>query len=330
MQSALFHHYGPPSALELGEIPLPSPKAGELLVRVKAVTVNRTDCALMQAQPFVNRFVTGLFRPTNPTPGSDFAGEIVAVADSQSPYKVGDRIFGLNDAGLHSHAEYLCVKEKAAISLMPSNATFEEAVACLEGAHYAINFLNKVKIKAGDKVLVNGATGGIGSALVQLLVTTGANITAVCKKEHFPLVKALGAHVLIDYTSTDFTQTSGRYHFVFDSVGKSSFGRCKPLLLPGGIYISSELGAYSQNLFYALLTPLTALFPGKKRRVVFPIPTGIRQNVGYIKTQLEAGLFRAVIDKTYAFTDIRQAYEHAASGQKIGSVVVQITDYTRL
>lgn len=324
MRAALFHKYGPPSSLKLGEVPLPTPKNGELLVRVRAVTVNRTDCGLTAGKPFINRLVTGLIRPANPIAGSDFAGEVVATGSENSAYKVGDRIFGLNDSGLHSHAEFLCISEKAAISLMPVNASFEEAVACLEGAHYAINFLNKVAVKPGNTVLVNGASGGIGSAMVQLLALTGAKITAVCHREQFPLVKSLGADELIDYSTSDFTQSPERFHFIFDAVGKSTFGLCKPLLLTGGIYISSELGPYTQNVLFALTTPISALLPGNKKRVVFPIPTGIRQNVAYIKTLIEAGHFRPVIDKIYAFTDIRMAYEYAASGQKIGNVVVRI------
>lgn len=327
MRAALFHNYGPPSSLKLGEIAVPVPKSGELLVKVRATTVNRTDCALIMAKPFVNRFVTGLWRPANPIPGSDFAGEVVAVTNENSAYKVGDRIFGLNDGGLHSHAEFLCISEKAAISPMPLNVGFEEAVACLEGAHYAINFVNKVAVKAGDQVLVNGASGGIGSALVQLLAQSGAEITAVCKKQQFPLLQTLGAHKLLDYENTDFTQSGDQYHFVFDAVGKSTFGACKPLLLQGGVYISSELGPWSQNLLFALTTALSAKLPGSKKRVIFPIPTGIRQNVAEMKTRIEAGHFRPVIDKIYAFEDIRQAYEHAGGGQKIGNVVVRMNEH---
>lgn len=324
MRAALHHKYGPPEVLQLGEAPMPTPKAGEILIRVAAVTVNRTDYALLLAQPFVSRFITGLWRPTHPIPGTDFAGEVVATGNEKSDYKVGDKVFGLNDNGLQSHAEYLCIKETSAISAMPLNAGFEEAVACLEGAHYAINFLNKVEVKAGDRVLVNGASGGIGSALVQLLALKGVEITAVCKSAQFPLLRSLGAQQLLDYGSTDFTKWPGDYHFIFDAVGKSTFGACKHLLVPGGVYISSELGPWSQNVFYSLFTPLTALLPGKKRRVKFPIPTGVRQSVIQMKQLIEAGHFKAVIDKTYPFSEIPAAYEFVGSGQKIGNVVVRI------
>jgi len=326
MRAALFFKYGPPSVIQLGEAPMPAPRPGELLIRVVAATVNRTDCALMTGKPFVNRFVSGLIRPTHPIPGTDFAGEVVATGRENSPYKIGDRVFGLNDEGLQSHAEFLCIKETAAISTMPINASFEEAVACLEGAHYAINVLNKVTIKAGDQVLVNGASGGIGSALVQLLAKTGAAITAVCKEAQFPLLRSLGAHQLINYEATDFVKSSNKYHFIFDCVGKTTFGACKPLLLTGGVYISAELGPWSQNIFYSLFTPLTALLPGKKLRVKFPIPTGIRQNVRHFKSLIEAGHFKAVIDKTYPFSAIREAYVYAGSGQKIGNVIVRIRE----
>jgi NADPH:quinone reductase-like Zn-dependent oxidoreductase len=324
MRAALYQAYGSPAVLRLGEIPPPIPKKGELLVRVFAATINRTDCALLAGQPWINRMVTGLIKPRNPIPGTDFAGEVVATGSEKSAFQVGDRIFGLNDAGLHSHAEYLCISEKAAIALLPVNTSFEDAVACLEGAHYAINFLNKVYLKAGDRVLVNGASGGIGSALVQLLCLTNAHITAVCAEAQFPLLRSLGAQNLIDYQTTDFTRTNETYHFIFDAVGKSTFGRCKPNLLPGGVYISSELGPWGQNLFYALSTPLMALLPGAKKQVKFPIPTGIRQNVQYIRSLIEAGQYQPVIEKSYPFNDIQSAYEHAASGRKIGNVVVRI------
>ncbi len=326
MRAALYYNYGTPNVLQLGEAPLPTIGRGELLVRVAATTVNRTDCAMLSAKPFVNRLVTGIFRPTHPIPGTDFAGEVVAVADENSAYKVGDRLFGLNDAGLHSQAEYLRLSEKAAIALMPVNASFEEAVSCLEGAHYALNFLNKIKLRPGDQVLVNGASGGIGSALVQLLALNDVKITAVCRRQHFPLAKSLGAHEFIDYESTDFTQTSGKYNFIFDAVGKSTFGACKSLILPGGVYISSELGPWCQNIFFALLSPITALLPGRKHRVIFPVPTGKKQTVSQMKSLFEAGHFKAVIDKIYPFSEIREAYFHAGSGQKVGQVVVRIRD----
>jgi NADPH:quinone reductase-like Zn-dependent oxidoreductase len=326
MRAALYYKYGPPSLLQLGEAPMPSTGRGELLIRVVAATVNRTDCALMAGKPFINRIVSGLIRPTNPIPGTDFAGEVVAIGSENSPFKIGDRVFGLNDEGLQSHAEFLCIKETAAISIMPVNASFEEAVACLEGAHYAINVINKVSLKPGDKVLVNGASGGIGSALVQLLAKTGVTISAVCKEAQFPLLRSLGAHELINYESTDFTKGNHKYHFIFDAVGKSTFGACKPLLLPGGVYISAELGPWSQNIFYSLFTPITALLPGKKLRVKFPIPTGIRQNVRHFKSLIEAGHFKAVIDKIYPFSAIQEAYVYAGSGLKIGNVILRIRE----
>ena len=265
MKAIVYTKYGPPDVLQLKEVKKPIPKDNEVLIRVYAATVNRSDCAMLRAKPFIMRFFTGLFKPNKPILGTDFAGTIEAVGKNVASLKIGEKVFGFDDGGLSSHAQYISLSKDNALTTMPNNMTYEQAAASIEGAHYAYNFINKVDIKHGQKVLVNGASGAIGSAAVQLLKYFGANVTAVCHRKDAVLVKSLGANKVIDYTKEDFTNSSEKYHFVFDTVGKSTFKKCKPLLVSGGVYMSSELGPMVQNPFLALITPIFG-----NRKVKFP------------------------------------------------------------
>ena len=322
MKAIVYTHYGPPSVLEFKEVARPVPQDNEVLVRVHATTVNRTDSATIRAIPFFARIVTGLFRPKKQTPGTEFAGEVTAVGKSVSAFKVGDRVFGFDDTGSKAHAEYLAIADDKVLT-MPDGLSYAQAAPSFEGAHYAYNFINKVDLKSGQKVLVNGATGAIGSAAVQLLKHFGADVTAVCATKNIDLVKSLGARRVIDYTQTDFTQDDERYDYVFDTVGKSSFFKCRKLLQPGGIYISSDLGYLSQNLVLPLITPLIKPLLDNKR-AIFPTPVRIRESLVLIKQLIEQGEFRAVIDGTYPFTRIVEAYEYIQKGHKTGNVVINI------
>ena len=209
--------------------------------------------------------------------------------------------------------------QDGSLATMPANLTFEEAAPSTEGSHYALSLIRKAKLRSGQDVLVNGATGAIGSAAVQLLKHLGAKVTAVCASEHLELVRGLGADRVIDYTAEDFTKDEQRYDVVLDAVGKSSFGRCKRLLKPGGIYLSSDLGPLSQNPILALITPL---FGGK--RVRFPIPRDNQEMVRYFKGLIESGAFRPLIDRRYRLEEIVEAYRYVESGQKIGNVVISV------
>lgn len=212
-----------------------------------------------------------------------------------------------------SYAQFLVINHQKVISLIPDTLSYEEAVSSLEGVHYAINFINKVKIHPGQKVLINGATGGIGSVLVQLARYYELNITATCRAEHFELVKNIGANQVIDYTKEDFLNTEEKYDFVFDAVGKSTFGKCKSVLKDGGVYISSELGPRAENPFLALSTKIAG---GKK--VKFPIPFDPSASIAFILDLIGKGKFQAVIDRTCALADIQEAFRYVSSGQKRG------------
>ncbi len=309
--------YGDSSVLSIREIPIPPIKANEILVKVKATTINRTDCGILTGKPYLIRTFVGLMRPKDLIPGTDFAGVVEAVGIEVKKFAVGDKIWGLHDNGLSSQAEYMVIDQNNPIEKVPNNFSFQQAVASAEGAHYARNFINKVKITQGAKVLVNGATGAIGSAALQMLKALGAEVTAVCAGEHFEIIKKLGADHLIDYRKEDFTQRAEEYSFVFDAVGKSSFGACKPILKKGGTYISSELGPRSENPFLALTTPL---FSNKKVR--FPFPTGLKESLQYTRDLIDKGLFTPLIDKEVPMAAVHSGYDYVMSGEKIGNVIL--------
>lgn len=222
MKAIIQTKYGPPDVLQMKEVEKPVPRSHEVLVKVHAASVNRTDCANLRAKPFFMRLVIGLLRPRKHTPGTEFSGEIEATGIDVSTFKAGDKVFGFDDEGAMAHAQYLTIHENK-VAHLPTGVSFRQGAVSSEGAHYARNFLNKVKLRPGQKVLVNGATGAIGSAAVQLLKHEGIHVSAVCNTKNIDLVKTLGAEKIFDYQQEDFTRDNSQYDFVFDTVGKSSF-----------------------------------------------------------------------------------------------------------
>lgn len=325
MKAIVYTQYGSPDVLQVHEAQKPEPKENEVLVRVRAASVNRTDCANLRAKPFIMRFMLGLFKPNKRILGTEFAGDVVKTGEGVTSFSVGDKVFGFDDTVLSSYAEYLVFSAEKGISTMPKNFTYQQAGACIEGAHYAYNIINKVDLKEGDKVMVNGASGGIGSATVQLLKYYGADITAVCNTKNMELVKSLGAVKVIDYTKEDFTKDPGKYEYVFDSVGKSTFGKCRSLLKPDGVYISSELGPWSQNLFYSLISAIFGSLPGHAgKKVKFPYPPNIKRSVLLVKKLIEEGKFKSVIDRTYPLEKVADAFRYVEKGQKTGNVSILV------
>ena len=322
MKAVIYTQYGSAEVLQLKEVDKPVPKEYEVLVRVQASSVNRTDCATIKAKPFFMRLVTGLFKPKKTIPGSAFAGDVVNVGKSISSLKVGDKVFGFDDQGAGTHAQYLTIKADKIIKI-PDNVSYAQAAASSEGAHYAYNFINKLELKKGHKVLVNGAGGAIGSAAVQLLKYFEANVTAVCGTRHIELVKSLGADKVIDYTKEDFTHDKQAYDVVFDTVGKSSFFKCWRLLNPGGVYISSDLGFLWQNIFLPVITPIIKPLLGNKT-TIFPIPVDIKGSLVLIKKLMQEEKFKAVIDRTYGLEEIVEAFRYVETGRKTGNVVITI------
>ena len=322
MKAVVYTKYGPPDALRLKQVEKPVPGDNEVLIKVQATTVNRTDCATIRAIPFFARIITGLFRPKKQIPGTEFAGDIEAIGKSVTSLKVSDQVFGFNDEGSRSHAQYLAIEADKVVTI-PGTISYKQAAASSEGAHYAYNFINKVNLQKGQSVLVNGATGAIGSAAVQLLKYFDVNVTAVCATKNIELVKSLGADKVIDYTSEEFTEDEQKYDFVFDTVGKSSFFKCKHLLLPGGVYISSDLGYMAQNIFLPMITSVIKPLIGN-RKTVSPIPTDVRGSLLLIKSLIEQGKFKAVIDREFPLEQIVEAYKYVEKGQKTGNVVITL------
>ena len=250
--------YGGPEVVRVAEVAKPVPKDDEVLVRVQATTVNRTDCGVRAAHPFLYRLFVGLRRPRLTILGNEFAGDVEAVGGGVRSFGPGDKVFGFSPSTFGAHAEYVVIPEHGSVGLMPANLSYEEAAPGTEGAHYALSGIRSARVKAGQDVLVYGATGAIGSAAVQLLVSLGAKVTAVCAAAHKDLVLGLGAARVVDYTTEDFTRDTETYDLVLDAVGKSLFGRCRRLLRPRGIYVSTDLGPLSQNPVLALVTPCSA------------------------------------------------------------------------
>jgi len=322
MQAAVSEQYGPPETVKIASVPIPEHTDDELLIRVHYSTVNRTDCGFLRAEPFIVRFFSGLIKPKSTILGCEFSGEVMAIGKAVTDYDVGDRVFGFkdDDHGFGGHAQYTAMPQSAMMAKIPERLSYEEAAAGLEGAHYAMFGIRSTQIGKGHRVLINGATGAIGSAALQIIHAMGAQITAVCAKPHAEKITSLGAINVIDYLSEDFTQLDEQFDVVFDAVGKSTFGQCKRLLKERGIYMSTELGPFCQNPILALLTPLFS-----KKNVHFPIPyTNARKDADYLATLMQDNQYKPLIDRTYPLDEIQEAYRYVESGEKIGNVLIKL------
>jgi NADPH:quinone reductase-like Zn-dependent oxidoreductase len=312
--------YGSSEVLSIKDVEIPTPKDNELLIRVFATTVNRSDCHVLTGKPLIMRLFTGLLKPKSPVTGCDFAGQVKAIGKDVRSFQVGDKVMGFGGAfGCGSHAEYFVLAEtkmqKATVTI-PDNLGYEEAAACCEGAFYAAFGIKHLKPAAGQKALVYGATGAIGSAHLQFLKFYGLSVTAVCRGEHAALMRSLGADKVIDYTVEDFTKDNDKYDFVFDSVGKSTFLKCKRLLKENGIFAPS---AGVENIFWAMIT---SVFGGKK--VAFFQPGDSKGVMSFIKDLAEKGKYKPLIDRTHSLDEIAEAYNYVMTGQKVGNVVIRM------
>lgn len=321
MKAAVNTRYGSPNILKIQQVPKPQPKSDEVLISVHATTVSRTDCGILRAQPpLIGRMMTGLLRPKFSVLGMDFAGKIEAVGADVTLFKVGELVFGLSPDHYGAHAEYLCVPEKGSITTMPAGAHFKEVVVC-EGAWYANTYLHRFDLKPDHKILIYGASGAIGTAAVQLAKIYGAEVTAVVASRHVDLAKSLGADHVINYTVEDFTQIGETFDFVLDAVGKTTFFHCRRLLKPRGVYSATDLGPWWQNLMLATWFSITG-----RNTVVLPMPKNDQKFVGWLKHRIEAGEFRAVIDREFPFEDIIDAYRFVETSQKTGIVVINVRE----
>ena len=323
MKAAVNTTYGPPQVVQIEEIETPIPGNTEVLIRVHATTVNRTDCGLRDPRPFFVRAFSGLRRPKNPVLGSEFAGDVAALGSGVTQFTEGDRVFGLSGSKFGAHAEYLSFRETGPLATAPANTTYEEAASICDGATLALNILRAGDVDTGrKKLLIYGASGAIGTAAVQLAKYFGADVTAVCSSRHVELVKSLGADHVIDYTQEDFTKNGQTYEVIFDAVGKASFSYSRNSLTPRGIYLSSDFGTLYQNPIFALLTYVTSKFAG--RRAKLPLPSYNQDTIVFLKELVEAGELTPVIDRTYPLEDIVDAYEYVEEKRKTGNVVITV------
>jgi NADPH:quinone reductase-like Zn-dependent oxidoreductase len=317
MRAVVFDRYGPPDVLRLEDVARPVPKEDEVLVKVSATTVNRTDTGVRQGKPFVGRFVSGFPRPRWKILGTEVAGEIEAAGPAVTEFTAGDQVFGVNAWRFGAHAEFVCMRESAALARKPAGMSFEEAAAVCDGAILALGCLRPAQLRKGKTILIYGASGSIGTAAVQLAKYFGADITAVCNTKNIDTVRSLGADQVIDYTREDFTTNGQTYDVIFDAVGKHSFQRSKGSLNPDGRYLATD---HLQNLALAWWTSRIGT-----KRVVFPIPPRYTKNdVLFLKQLIEAGKYRAVIDRRYSLEQVIDATRYVETKQKTGNVVLTV------
>ena len=324
MRAVVYDTYGPPDVLRIEDVPMPEPQEGELRVKVRAVAVTRGDCATRDANrksgpaiSLVSRAVFGLTRPKQRILGTEFSGTVDAVGAGVQNVKPGDEVFGSTGFRFGAYAEYLTAPESARITHKPANLSFEEAAAITDGGFYALVPLRQANVKPGEAVLVYGASGAIGTAGVQLARHFGANVIAVTETKNVELVRSLGVERVIDYKKEDFTKSGETYDVIFDAVGKLRFGRVKDSLKPHGRYLPTDgFGNFARAL-------TTSRFEDKK--VVFQLPPRVsKQDVVFLKELIEAGRFKAVVDRTYPLEQVIEAHRYVETERKVGNVVLTL------
>jgi len=328
MKAIVYTEYGSPDVLKLTEVAKPTPKDNEILIKVHATSVKIGDIwtrnfkAISPSQfsmsfPFwvLTRLMFGVNKPKINILGAEFAGEVEAVGNKVTLFKKGDQVFGYRGPAFGANAEYLSMSENGLVAIKPSNMTFAEAATVPYGALTALNLLRKVNIQRGQKILINGASGGIGSYAVQLAKHYGAEVTGVCGTPRVALVKALGADYVIDYTKEDFTQNGKTYDVIFDVLGKSSFSRCKNSLTENGIYL---LASFKTPQLWQMLT--TSRRGGKK--VICALSSETPAGLLHIKELVEAGKIKTIVDKRFPLEQTADAHRYMEAGQRAGNVVI--------
>ncbi|HEY7094811.1 MAG TPA: NAD(P)-dependent alcohol dehydrogenase, partial [Ktedonobacterales bacterium] len=311
--------YGPPEVQRLAEVEQPVPRDDEVLIKIHATTVNRTDCGWRSAHPFFVRLFIGLRRPQRRILGGELAGEVAAVGTGITDFAVGDRVFGVS--GFGAHAEYVCLRQDRPLTQMPESMSFAEAAAVSDGAMAAFSCLRGADLRTGRSLLIYGASGSIGSAAVQVAKSGGAYVTAVCNTKNVELVRSLGADRVIDYTREKNIRKGETYDVIFDAVGKTSYRRCRRGLKPGGLFIETDAGFMAHAPLLALMTHWS-----RGKRVIMGITRYTKADLLVLKELIEAGKYRAVIDRVYPLEQIVEATRYVETGQKTGNVVLTVTD----
>jgi NADPH:quinone reductase-like Zn-dependent oxidoreductase len=322
MRAILAAKYGGPEVLKVQEVSKPSPKDNEVLIRIKSTVAAFSDCAMREGKPFISRFFTGLIRPKQ-IPGDVFAGVVEWAGKAVSRFKAGDEVYGSSGSSLGTNAEYIALSEDEAIAAKPKDISYQEAAAISEGALTALPFLRDIgKIKKGQKVLINGASGGVGVSAVQIAKYFGADVTAVCGPKNIELVKSLGADRVVDYTKTDFAALDEKYDIVFDAVGKSSFTRCKRVLSVGGIYLTTVPSAgIMVNMILTSSAKKKAVFAATGLRK----PLEKRKDLNLLNTIIEGGKLKAVIGRTFSLERMAEAHRYVETGHKTGNAVIVVS-----
>ncbi|MGZ3486918.1 MAG: NAD(P)-dependent alcohol dehydrogenase [Isosphaeraceae bacterium] len=326
MKAVVYDRYGPPEVLRLENVERPAPKEDEVLVKVRATAVTRGDCATREANrrsgmavSILSRLISGVRRPRQRILGSEFAGEVESAGAAVKDFAIGDQVFGSTGFRFGAYAEFICVPESARIAHQPAGISSVEAAPVCDGGLYALVPLRLANLQKGQTILIYGASGAIGTAGVQLAKYFGAEVTAVCTIKNIELMKSLGADKVIDYTREDFTKNGDTYDVIFDAVGKHSFSRCRDSLKRGGSYLATD---GLRNLILATWTPR---FGDKK--VIFQIPPRLtKKDVLFLKGLIEAGRYRAVIDRIYPLEAVVEAARYVETEQKPGNVVLTVAD----
>jgi NADPH:quinone reductase-like Zn-dependent oxidoreductase len=316
MKAVVQDRYGPPDVLRIDEVPKPLPKADEVLIRVRAATVSQTDSHVRRASPFFWRLIAGFRRPKPAfrVLGVDLAGDIEAVGSDVSDFKVGDAVFGSPSTYLGTHAEYVCSRTGRALALKPTTLSYEEAAAVYDGGSQALSALRQADVKPGQRLVIHGASGSLGTAAVQLAKHFGAHVIGVTSTRHVELVRSLGADEVIDYTREDFTKRGQTYDAIIDAVGKTTFRHCRRALAPGGVFVATD------GLENVLVWAALGLVRNKRLRFA----NGRRSNeqVQLLKGVIEAGEYRPVIDRTYPMSQAADAHRYVDGWHKAGNVVL--------
>ncbi|HSG32023.1 MAG TPA: NAD(P)-dependent alcohol dehydrogenase [Thermodesulfobacteriota bacterium] len=325
MKAIVFTQYGPPEVLKIVEVDKPVPKENEVLIKVHAAVVSSADCTFRRGEPYFARLYFGILKPRTTILGTEFAGQIEAVGKDVKNFTIGDKVIGAPGAAFGAHAEYIAIAEDGALALMPSNLSYAEAAGVCEGGNTALPFLrDEAKITSGQKILINGASGSVGSSAVQLAKHFGAEVTGVCSTPNLDFVKSLGADHVIDYTSVDFTRGSYSYDFVFDTVGKSSYCKCKNILKQSGVYLATVFTF--THLTWMLWTSIIG-----SKKVIFAA-TGLRpaykqaKDMTFLKELAESGVIKPTISKTYKPHEIAEAHRLIETGHKRSNVVLSFDE----